>query len=48
MDKGIRSFEEVELNKAVKGNYMMQVEHELHDLPDHINTDGIREFMDTL
>ena len=48
MDKGIRSFEEVEANKAVNDKYMLQVQHELHDLPDQINVDCIREFMDTL
>ena len=48
MNNGIRSFEEVEINKAVNDKYMLQVQHELHDLPDLINRDGIREFMDTL
>lgn len=48
VDKGIRSFEEVEQNKAVKDNYMLQVKHELHDLPDQINADAIKKFMDTL
>ena len=48
MEKGIRSFEEVELNEAVKDNYMLQVKHELHDLPDQINAEAINKFMDTL
>ena len=48
MDNGIRSFEEVEANKAVNDKCMLQVQHELHDLPDQINTDGIRAFMETL
>lgn len=48
MDNGIRSFEDVEANKAVNDKCMLQVQHELHDLPDQINTDGIREFMETL
>ena len=48
IDKGIRSFEEIEDNKAVKDNYMIQVKHELHDLPDQINADSIRLFMETL
>ena len=48
MDKGIRSFEEVERNKAVKDNYMLQVKHELHDLPNQINTEAINKFIDTL
>ena len=45
MDKGIRSFEEVEAGKAVNDKCMLQVEHELHDMPDHINIEGIRSFM---
>ena len=48
MDKGIRSFEEVETGKAVNDKCMLQVEHELHDMPDRINVEGIRSFMDTL
>ena len=48
MDKGIKSFEEVEAGKAVNDKCMLQVEHELHDMPDHINIEGIRSFMDTL
>lgn len=48
MDKGIRSFEEVEANKAVNDKCMLQVQHELHDLPDQINIDGIRVFVGTL
>ena len=48
MDKGIRSFEEVEAGNAVNDKCMLQVEHELHDMPDHINTEDIRSFMDTL
>ena len=48
MTQGVRSFEEVESAGAVKDKYMMQVEHELHDLPDHINAESIRAFMDTL
>lgn len=48
VDQGIRSFEEVEAGNAVKDKYMMQVEHELHDLPDHINAESIRAFMNTL
>lgn len=48
MNKGIRSFEEVKENKAVNDKCMMQVEYELHDLPDHINAGGIKAFMDTL
>lgn len=48
MNNGIRSFAEVEENKAVNDKCMMQVEHELHDMPDHINEDGIKAFIDTL
>ena len=48
MKQGILSFEDVEANNAVKDSYMLQVCHELHDLPDKINADGIRDFMDTL
>ena len=48
MNKGIRSFEEVEANKAVNDKCMLQVQHELHDLPDLINRDGILKFMDSL
>lgn len=48
MKQGILSFEDVEANNAVKDNYMLQVCHELHDLPDKINADGIHGFMDTL
>lgn len=48
MNQGIRSFEEVEAGNAVKDKYMMQVEHELHDLPDYINAEGIKSFMNTL
>lgn len=48
MDKGIRSFVEVEAKKAVNDKYMLQVQHELHDMPDQINIDAIRAFMDTL
>ena len=48
MDKGILSFEEVKAKKAVNDKCMLQVQHELHDLPDKINTDAIRAFMDTL
>lgn len=48
MDRGIRSFEEVEADRAVNDKCMLQVEHELHDVPDHINAEGIISFMDTL
>lgn len=48
MDKGIRSFEEVEVSNAVNDKCMLQVQHELHDLPDRINEEGIRAFMNTL
>lgn len=48
MKQGILSFGDVEANNAVKDNYMLQVCHELHDLPDLINADGIHDFMDTL
>ena len=48
MNKGIRSFEDVEAGKAVNDKCMLQVEYELHDMPDHINIEGIRSFMDTL
>ena len=48
MKQGIRSFEDVEEKKAVKGNYMLQVQHELHDLPDQIQVEAIGEFLKTL
>ena len=48
MDNGIRSFKDVEANKAVNDKYMIQVQHELHDLPDQINLNGIRSFMDSM
>lgn len=48
MDKGIKSFEEVEAGRAVNDKCMLQVKHELHDLPDQINVDNIKSFMDTL
>ena len=48
MKDGVLSFEDVEEKNAVKPNYMLQVQHELHKQPAKINAKGIKEFMDTL
>lgn len=48
MDKGIRSFEEVESSKGVNDKCMLQVKHALHDLPDKIDIGAIHKFMDDL
>ena len=48
INQGILSFEDVELNDAVKENYMKQVKHELHDLPEEIDELEVRMFMQDL
>ena len=47
-DKGIVSFADIEANKAIKPDKMMQVAHELHDLPPQIDTEAIRAFLGKL
>ncbi len=46
--EGIVSFADVEAKNAVNPNCMLQIQHELHDLPDEIDADSIRAFLDTL
>lgn len=47
-DKGIVSFEDIETTQALKGDKMLQVQHELHDLPPAIDRNGIVAFLDQL
>ena len=47
-NKGITSFADIESKKAIKLDKMMQVEHELHDLPPEIDTKAIRAFLGRL
>ena len=46
--KGIVSFQDIEQKKALKPEKMMQVEHELHNLPPAIEQEKIMQFMDEL
>ena len=46
--KGIVSFEDVEAAKALKGDKMLQVAHELHDLPPEVKKEGIEAFLGQL
>lgn len=48
MHDGILSFEDVRDNDAVADKYMIQVEHELDDLPDYIDETEIRMVLDDL
>ena len=43
--QGILSFEDVLNTGVLKGKQLMQVEHELNDLPAAINKEGIREIL---
>ena len=47
-DKGIVSFEDIEAARALKGDKMLQVQHELHDLSPAIDRTGIAAFLGTL
>ena len=46
--KGIVSFEDIEANKAVNANALIQVSHTLHDLPPVIDKKAILKFLDGL
>lgn len=46
--KGIVSFADIEAKKAVNANALLQVTHELHDLPPVIDKKAIRAFLDGL
>lgn len=48
VNQGILSFEDVEENDAVAEKYMLQIQHELHDIPEEINEQEIRMFMKDL
>ena len=48
LNQGIISFEDIEENDAVAEKYMIQVQHELHDMPEDINETEIRMFMKDL
>ena len=43
--KGIVSFEDIEANKAVNANALLQVAHTLHDLPPVIDQKAIQKFL---
>lgn len=47
-NQGMLSFEDIERSNAVKNNYMKQVRHELHDLPEEIDELEVRMFMKDL
>ena len=47
-DRGIVSFEDVESTAALKGDKMLQVRHELHDLPPLVDRNGISAFLGQL
>ena len=46
--KGIVSFRDIEANKALKPDKLLQVQHELHDLPPAIDRDRVAQFLDGL
>lgn len=46
--KGIVSFQDIELKKALKPDKLMQIRHELHDLPPAIDREKIARFLDGL
>ena len=46
--KGIVSFEDVETAKALKGDKLLQVAHELHELPPEVKREGIEAFLGQL
>lgn len=45
---GVVSFAQLEAEKSVKGNYRLQIEHELYDVPDSVDAGEIRKFTETL
>ena len=47
-DRGIVSFADIEAKNAIKSDKMMQVEHELHDLPPVIDKKAIKAFLGKL
>ena len=47
-NKGILSFKDIESNNAVKDNYMIQVKHELHNLPEQVDEVEVRMLMKDL
>ena len=47
-DQGIISFEDLLKKADLNAGQKLQVQHELEDLPDYIETDKVREFLDTL
>ena len=46
--KGIVSFQDIELKKALKSDKLMQIQHELHDLPPAVDREKIAKFLDRL
>ena len=46
--KGIVSFQDIELKEALKPDRMMQIRHELHDLPPAVEKEKIARFLDGL
>ena len=46
--KGIVSFQDIELKKALKSDKLMQIQHELHDLPPAIDREKIAQFLNGL
>lgn len=46
--EGIVSFEELEREGKIKDSFMIQVRHALHDLPNEIDKDAIRAFVQTV
>ena len=47
-DKGIVSFEDLIKLKSLNEKYLLQIEHELYEIPDHINKNSIQSFMSSL
>jgi len=47
-EKGIVSFEDISAKKALKPDKLLQVQHELNDLPPHIDREKIAKFLKKL
>ncbi len=47
-NQGIVSFEDLADVKDINPKYLLQVKHEIHDLPDHIDKNKIKSFMNSL